>query len=125
MTRLLAVLLATTTFLSQGCAYKVSLSSIPTTAAVQLPGDRGTVITPTDVVFRWVPFGHQVITATADGYRPLELDLRDHEILGRRYLTDTLFRPATLFGRPRGEVKLLLVPEHGPVGTWTPDDVSP
>ncbi len=108
-----------------GCGYRVALTTTPATAVVQLPGNRGTVVTPAEAVFRWAPFGHQVITATADGYRDLEVDLRSHEIRGSRYITDTLFRPATLFGRPRGEIRLVLVPEHGPVGTWTADDIAP
>ena len=108
-----------------GCAYKVALSSQPTPARVTLPGDQGSVITPAEVVFRWAPFNEQVIQVTADGYRPLEVDLRTHEIRMGRYLTDTLFRPATLFGQPRGEVRLMLVPDHGPIGTWTAEDVSP
>ncbi len=106
-----------------GCAYKVALTTTPTTAVVKLPGEQGSVVTPAEVVFRYAPFHKQVITATADGYRPLEVDLRAHEIRASRYLTDTLYRPATLFGRPRGEIRLILVPEHGPMGTWTIDDI--
>lgn len=110
-------------FLLPGCAYRVSLTALPTPAVVELPGDGGSVVTPAEVVFRYVPFGSQPIRVSADGYRTLEVDLRDREIRGRRYLTDTLFRPATLLGRPRGEVHLVLVPEHGPVGTWDPEEV--
>ena len=109
---------------SSGCAYKVGITASPSTATIDLPGERGTVVTPAEVVFRWAPFNHQVIRATADGYRPLEIDLRDREIRASRYVTDALFRPATFFGRPRGEVRLVLVPEHGPIGTWSASDVE-
>ena len=106
-----------------GCAYKVAITASPSPALAELPNGKGTVSLPADVTFRWVPFGKQQIRVSADGYRPVELDLRRREIRWSRYVTDTLFRPATLFGRPRGEVRVILVPDHGPVGTWSEQDV--
>jgi len=104
------------------CSYKVRVSSATAGVAVELPdGERA--IPPFDYEARWAPFNEQVIHATAQGYRPLTLDLRAREVRLGRYVTDTLFRPATLFGAPRGEVRLVLVPEHGPVGTWSDEEV--
>lgn len=109
-------------WLLSGCAYKVALSSDPAAAVVRLPeGDE--VITPDVVDLRWRPFGEQVVVVSSPGYRTTAFDLRDREIRWGRYVTDTLFRPATLFGAPRGEVRFVLVPEHGPAGTWREDDV--
>lgn len=105
-----------------GCPYKVTLTSDPTPAEVLLPDGR-TVVTPAEVKLRWVPFGHQRITASAPRHRALEVDLRKTEIRFWRFVGGTIARPATLGGRPRGEVELVLVPEHGPAGSWSPEDV--
>ncbi|MEQ1504558.1 MAG: hypothetical protein ABMB14_20130 [Myxococcota bacterium] len=115
-----------------GCAYKVTLTAEPTPTEIVLPdnlpdrlvvnGDR--VVTPADVTLRWVPFGHQRVVVSAPGYRTLEVDLRREEIRWSRFLIGTLAHPATLSGRPRGEVRFVLVPDHGPAGTWTPDQID-
>lgn len=104
-----------------GCAYRVTLSSVPA-ADVVLPDGRR-VGTPSEVVLRYVPFGHQRISVAAPGYRSMVVDLRRQEIQLWTMVVGTLAHPDVLWGRPRGEVRLLLVPEHGPAGTWTPDDL--
>ena len=102
--------------LSSGCAYKVALKSTPSAVLIELPG--GAVApTPTTYIARWAPFNSVPIRATARGYRPLEVDLRRTEVRFGRFLLRG-FR-----GRPRGEVELVLVPEHGPVGTWIEQDL--
>ena len=108
--------------LVSGCAYRVTLTSNPAPANVELPnGDR--VSTPAEVRFRYVPFGHQRIVASARGYREGELDLRKTEIRSWRLLFGGFSHPAVFGGAPRGEVEILLVPDHGPVGSWTEEDV--
>lgn len=104
------------------CAYRVSLTSTPAPAEVVLPDGR-TIVTPRTVRLRYVPFGHQRITATAPGYRAIEVDLRRTEIRWWRYVGQSLAHPGTLAGAPRGEVRLVLVPEHGPAGTWSPEEI--
>lgn len=106
-----------------GCPYKVSLTGAPETLEVRLP-DGEIVATPTVARLRWVPFGHQRIVAQAPGYRPLAVDLRRSEIRWSRFVLGTLGHPSVLLGEPRGEVRLVLVAEHGPVGTWTPEDLQ-
>lgn len=107
-----------------GCAYKVRLDSFPAPAQVRLPDNRGTVATPTEVDFRWTPLNQQIVQVSAPGYRVLTVDLREHEIKFTRYITDALFRPATFRDQPRGEITFVLIPLHGPVGTWTADEVQ-
>jgi hypothetical protein len=105
-----------------GCPYRVTLTSDPTPAQLVLP-DGSAAVTPLEAKLRWAPFSKQEVVATAPGYRPLTVDLRDHEIRLWRLVGTTLFRPATIGGAPRGEVELVLVPDHGPAGTWTEDQV--
>ncbi len=109
--------------LCTGCAYRVVLQATPTTAQVRLPNRGGTVVTPAEVRLRYVPFGNQKVLVSAPGYRPLSMDLRHTEIRMWRYVSDTLFHPATLAGASRGTVRFVLVPHHGPVGTWKEEDV--
>lgn len=106
--------------LAVGCAYKVELVSEPLGARVDLP-DGTHVFTPEEVQLRVAPFKKQTITATAPGHRPLTVDVRRREAKFIRYLTDALFRPGTFAGAPRGQLELMLVPTHGPVGTWSPE----
>lgn len=108
--------------LATGCAYRVNLVSQPTAATVELPGgDR--VTTPAEVKLKWVPFGHQTIVVNAKGYRTFETDLRRTEIRWARFVFGTLAHPSVLTGAPRGEVDLVLVPDHGPVGSWSEEDI--
>lgn len=116
------ILVALLVLFSQGCAYKLKLASNPAGAEITLPNGQ-TVVTPSVVKLRWVPFGKQMVIANAAGFRPMEVDLRSQEIRASHYLRDAVFRPKTWLGAPRGAVSLVLVPEHGPVGTWSPDDV--
>lgn len=108
--------------LGSGCAYRVSLASLPSGAQVTLP-DGSTIATPSETTLRWKPFSKQEITVRAVGYRPLTIDLRRSEVRLSRYIRDALFRPRTWRGEPRGEIELVLVPEHGGAGTWTADEV--
>lgn len=100
-----------------GCGYRVVLTSVPQVAEVVLPNGEA-LTTPCEAVFRWTPYRPQWVTVRAPGHRELRLDLSKAEIKAYRFLGGTIAHPATLWGRPRGEVKFLLVPEHGPVGTW-------
>ena len=87
-----------------GCPYHVDLTASPTAAEVILPSGE-IVTTPARVRLRWVPFGHQRVEVRAPDHRTLTVDLHTSEI-GLRH-----------------EVTFLLVPEHGPVGTWDPEEV--
>lgn len=107
-----------------GCGYRVQLESLPEGATVELPnGDL--IATPETARFRWVPFGKQVVRVTAPGYRALEIDLvrPGGEITLWRVIRARVFRPWTTFRPQRavGRVEFVLVSEHGPAGTWTPE----
>lgn len=108
--------------LGSSCAYRVALASNPAGAQITLP-DGTTVSAPAEAQLRWRPFGKQEITAQAAGYRPVTVDLRKSEVRWAHYVRDAIFRPSTYVGAPRSEVEIVLVPEHGSVGTWTADEV--
>jgi hypothetical protein len=105
----------------------VHIETIPVPAQVELPDDRR-ALTPQDVTLRYVPFGNQRIRITANGYRAIETDLRDDEIRSWRYI-GTGLRGARQYGDrergggARGDLRYVLVPVHGPAGTWTDEDV--
>jgi len=106
-----------------GCAWRVHVESSPIAAQVLLP-DESRVVTPAEVKLRWVPFGSQSIAVSAKGYRPIEVNLRRDEIRFFRYVGTTV-RGARRYGEKgsRGEIRYMLVPDHGPVGTWTAEDI--
>jgi hypothetical protein len=106
-----------------GCAYHVHLESRPTSARVLLPDEATVVVTPARVELRWVPLGHQWVTVSAPGYRTMRIDVQRRPLRwGLERPPDVpVFKLERLEGPPRIEV--LLVPEHGPAGTWAESDV--
>ena len=108
--------------LASGCAYTVQMSSEPLGAYVELP-DGETIVTPETVSLKVAPFSKQVVRVSAPGYRTIEADLRRGEVTLPRYLGDFLFHPAAVLGHePRGDMVFVLVPEHGPTGTWSAEE---
>jgi hypothetical protein len=110
-----------------GCAWRVHVESMPVQAQIELPTDER-VVTPRDITMRYVPFGKQKIVIRAKGYRTIETDLRDDEIRSWRYVGTTVrgsrrYGDREEGGGTRGDLRYLLVPEHGPAGTWDAEDV--
>lgn len=105
-----------------GCGYRLTLNSQPAGAQLLLP-DGEVLTTPTETTLRWRPFDRQRVVASAPGYRTLTVDLRRTEVRWGRYLRDAIFRPKTWRGAARGEIELILIPEHDPAGTWTADEI--
>lgn len=63
---------------------------------------------PGEVRVRWTPFGHPKVLVIAPGYRRMTIPLK----VGM----------GALWGRPRA-IELVLIPNHGPSGTWTEEEV--
>ena len=105
-----------------GCSYRVRLRSDPQPVEATLPSGR-VVLTPSVVRLKWTPFGRQWVTFRAPGYRPLTIDLRRREVRLLRMTGQAVRHPKTLLGDVRGDVFVVLVPEHGPAGSWTSEDV--
>ena len=106
-----------TAALVAGCAYKVRVETVPAGATVETP--RGQRLTaPGQLKLSAVPFAQQRFKVSAAGYRTLEGDLRWTGV-------QTVAQPGTMIGIRRYKlIKIVLVPDHGPAGTWTPDDVG-
>lgn len=105
-----------------GCAYHVRIESAPAAATVSLPnGDR--VVTPETVRFFWYPFAHQRVVVSAPGYRTVEMDLgrRGGEVTFWHVLRARMRVFRNLGERTAQRVEVVLIPEHGPSGTWTPE----
>jgi len=84
-----------------------------------------TVVLPHEVDFRWKPFARRRVQVSAPGYRTLEFTLTRQLIQETDYLTDIIGNPAEAVGdKPRRTLELVLVPEHGPAGTWSAEDIG-
>lgn len=104
-----------------GCVYHVALESHPSAAQVLLP-DGSVAVTPVQLDLRWAPFREQRVVVTATGYRTVELDVVRHP-LRRQWKPPPklpVFRMTEDVSPPR--IRIELVPEHGPAGTWSPSD---
>lgn len=104
-----------------GCAVRVHVESLPSGATLTVE-DGVRVSTPTDIKLKWTPFfGRQHATVSAPGYRTIDMDIQKRSLDGR-FLGGTIQRPfAFLKKKPSHEVEYVLIPEHGPSGTWTPE----
>lgn len=93
--------------LCSGCARRVVVLSDPPGAMVRTTDE---VLGPTPYERRlwWSPFGKEEVIVGMLGHRRVRLDLRDN------------------LGWFRGETvhEVILVPEHGPSGTWLPEDAE-
>ncbi|MBN1334937.1 MAG: PEGA domain-containing protein [Deltaproteobacteria bacterium] len=106
-----------------GCAHRTRIASEPSGAGVQV-GRRVIGSTPVEIVVWSVPFTHPSATVTLAGYRPSVIDLRADRRPARRAWEFLTFRWKQAFAREPGQAhEVLLVPRHGPVGTWTEEDI--
>jgi hypothetical protein len=85
-----------------GCAYRVRMTVQPENASVLMP-DGVTRGLPVDIPVPGNPFGAAEVQITAPGYRTVDVRLPWHRFAFRRVR----------------QVRVLLVEDHGPSGTWT------
>lgn len=109
----------------QGCTYHVRVESRPIGAVLWLE-DGSSVVLPQDVDLPWRPFKPPKARVTFPGYRTLETRFTRRLVKGSEYLSDPFVAQDEAFGdKPRRVLEVVLVPEHGPAGTWTEDEVDP
>ncbi len=115
---LAAAVLAGTT----GCAYSATLQTNPVGASVFLDNEPAG-IAPVPIKVRAFT-GPSLIRVELPGYRPYEVELKTERRLWTRFKFG-LVNPGVILGSTPPPVRtLVLVPEHGPAGTWTPEDVE-
>ena len=99
-----------------GCVARLQVESRPPGAVVHLPSG-ATITTPGEIKARWIPWKRRPIEASSPGYRPLRMDLREHDVT----MWHSLGLVTHPFRKVDGRIELILIPEHGPAGTWTPE----
>ncbi len=107
-----------------GCTYRVEVEARPAGATLELADGRQIGL-PAEVRYSALPFHRRPATVSAPGHRDLEIRTGGFGLGELGLITDPILRPGLFFGPdPRRQVEVLLVPEHGPAGTWTEDQVG-
>lgn len=103
-----------------GCVHRVTITTLPEGANLYRAGTH-VGQAPATVAIR--PFGATGVEARLPGYREATTSLRGVGTMSfvAEFLTLRWGRALGL--RPRADVEIRLVPDHGPAGTWSPDDV--
>lgn len=108
--------------LGAGCMHRVRVESSPPGAVVRLNGER-IGVTPMEFKTRWNPAGRYRLLVKLPGYRPVKVRFRDDVRLWR-YPLRLFFKPRRVVQRtPHSHFRVVMVPDHGPAGTWTPADM--
>jgi hypothetical protein len=105
------------------------IASDPPGAEVRLP-DNHVVSTPSIVKVHYTFFTPAPIVVTAPGYRTMSYDLRHRPGFGQpeisvwRVALYPIWHPFAAFRKePLRRLEFVMVPEHGPAGTWEPSSV--
>jgi len=107
-----------------GCTYHLRVESFPNGATLTID-DAETHVLPTDLYLKWRAFRPYPVRVEANGYRPLVFELRRRHLHEIDFVTDVIVNPNEAFGdAPRRVLEVRLVPEHGPSGTWSYDDLE-
>ena len=110
--------------LTIACMHHVQLESTPVGADVYL-GEEHLGNTPMELTLWWHPGRKLPLELRLNGYRTLPVRL-DRSISLRVVTTELLlFRYQQLLGKKtRATHRFQLMREHGPAGTWSPDDAK-
>ncbi len=116
--------LASVLLFMTGCAHTVEIKSEPAGAVVTL-GHRGAVgLTPVQVKVWDIPLTRPSARVALAEYRTVTLDLRREVRPLERPQNFATLRWKKAFSRGvMASHLVLLVPRHGPSGTWTADEV--
>lgn len=109
-----------TALLLLGCVHRVEVTTVPTGANLYRAGAH-VGEAPGTVAIR--PFASTRIEARLPGYRTATTSLRGVGTFSFLAELITLRWGRALGLRPRAAVEIRLMPEHGPAGTWAPEDV--
>jgi len=109
---------------STSCRHQVAIESTPYGADVYWKEDK-LGKTPMEYTFWWYPGRRIPLTVQYFGYRDSVLDI--HRSISPLIIADDIihFRWKQLIGKAiRTTNTAVLVPEHGPAGTWSPEDAQ-
>ncbi len=115
---LVAVLL---TACASACSYTVALRADAPAAVVDGLSEQGSQLLPAEARVPWTPWKRRPVTVSAPGYRPLQMNLgwrtiRDSDVGAHRWIFDPESRTA--------KIDVVLIREHGAIGTWSTEDIS-
>ena len=107
-----------------GCRHQIQIQSTPVAADVYWQNDFiGT--TPLTTTFWWYPGRRIKLDVRYKTYRSVGIPIHSSinpAILTREFIS---FRWKTMLGlTTRAKYNVLLIKEHGPAGTWTPEDAK-
>jgi hypothetical protein len=108
--------------LGTGCAYRATLQTNPIGAAVFIDGEAAG-IAPVLITVTGLWRKPQVLVELP-GYRSYEIDLATESRPWPRIVFAWTHPLVVLGKRPPPTRIMMLIPEHGPAGTWTPEDVE-
>ena len=106
------------------CRHQVVIETAPKSATITHKKEKlGQA--PIEITYFWFPFRKFPLKAELNGYRTVNFDA-SKTISSRIILGDILhLRIQRLLGlKPRNTHTILLIREHGPAGTWTPEDAQ-
>ena len=107
-----------------GCAHRVLIESDPPGATIRI-GRQTVGVTPAEVKVTWVPFKKIPVSVQMPGRRRVDLDLSADLGLLRLGWQGLTLQTGKLSGKvPRTTHRALFVRHHGPMGTWTSEDVK-
>ena len=107
-----------------GCAHRVRIESDPPGASIKM-GQELLGVTPAEITVKWVPFKRIPVKVDIPGRRSVVLDLsRDLSLMSLTWQGLTLQTGKLAGTTPRSTHRALFIHHHGPIGTWTPEDVK-
>jgi len=110
--------------LSIGCAHRVRIESDPPGASIKV-GQELVGVTPAEITVKWVPYKRIPVKIDIPGRRSVVLDLsKDLSLMGLAWQGLTLQTGKLAGTTPRSTHRAQFVRHHGPIGTWTPEDVK-
>jgi hypothetical protein len=107
-----------------GCKHRVLVESDPPGASVRLDRSRKG-ITPVEFKVGWVPifFKRYNVRVKLPGYRTVQTTIRDDMHAWSPTWRAIRYPGEALDRVPLHTYQFLLIPDHGPTGTWRPDEV--
>ncbi len=106
------------------CRHQIEVKTLPASATLYHK-DKELGDTPVEITFWWFPFRPFPITAKLNGYRPMKFEAGNS--LSSRLIMRDIFglRIKRLLGiETRNIHTIQLIREHGPAGTWTPEEAT-